>query len=277
MTSDLFDITAAAQLPPDLVDALARSRAERGVFGERVFHVFETGSTNDLAARLAAGGAAEGTTVVAQAQSAGRGRLGRSWFSPPGAGLYASVVMRPDADGERPLLPSLVTLLAGVALVDAVRETSGLLSQIKWPNDVMVGRRKLGGILAEASAQGPTLDWVVLGFGINVCETAYPRDVAARATSLEAELGRTVDRAWLLVHVLVNLAGARDALRRDQVTGLLDRWLALSPSARGADVEWRARDGVRRGRTAGLDDDGALRVETGGRIERVIAGEITWL
>ena len=162
-------------------------------------------------------------------------------------------------------------------LVDAVRETSGLLSQIKWPNDVVVGRRKLGGILAEASAQGSTLDWVVLGFGINVCETAYPRDVAVRATSLEAELGRTVDRAWLLVRVLVNLAGARDALRRDQVTGLLDRWLALSPSARGADVEWRARDGVRRGRTAGLDDDGALRVETGGRIERVIAGEITWL
>ena len=118
---------------------------------------------------------------------------------------------------------------------------------------------------------------MVLGFGINVCETAYPRDVAARATSLEAELGRAVDGAWLLVRVLVNLAGARDALRRDQVTGLLDRWLALSPSARGADVEWRARDGVRRGRTAGLDDDGALRVETGGRIERVIAGEITWL
>ena len=286
MNSDPSDLVQAVEPPPDIADALAASRDRRCGFGAPLFYFPAIGSTNDVASRLAAGGAPEGTTVAAEAQSSGRGRLGRTWFSPQGAGLYVSVVIRPDAGGPAgpggrpsaaPGLPAVVTLAAGVALAEAIRDTTGLQAEIKWPNDLVFERRKLAGILAEASAQGAELDYVVLGFGVNIRPVTYPPDLARRATSIEAELGRPIDRGLLFARVLEHLSAGREALRRGEIGGVLGRWRRMAPSAVGARVEWQAPGGAVRGRTAGLDNDGALLVERGGRIERVVAGEVIWL
>ncbi|MEW5983587.1 MAG: biotin--[acetyl-CoA-carboxylase] ligase [Acidobacteriota bacterium] len=269
-----------AALPGDLATAIERARPALGGFAAQLFYVPTVGSTNDEAARLAEAGAPEGTVVVADQQSAGRGRLGRAWFSPPGAGLYVSVIFRPHrglaAAARLPTLPAVLTLVSGVALAEAVRETTGLPVVIKWPNDLVHDGRKLAGILAEGSAQGRALEHVILGFGINVRSVTYPPQVAARASSLETELGRPVDRHTLLVRCLMKLARIRVALGSGEIAPMLQRWRDLSPSAAGARVAWRGPHGLRRGWTVGLDDDGALLVDVGGSVERVLAGEIRW-
>lgn len=263
-------------LPGDLADAVDGVRPTLGSFATRILYYPSIGSTNDEAARLADAGAPEGTTVVAGQQSAGRGRLGRVWHSPPGSGLYVSLVFRPDGGGPGPSLPSVLTLVSGVALAEAVRETTGLPVTIKWPNDLVHEGRKIAGILAEGSAQGAVLDYVILGFGLNVRAVLLPPDLAARASSLEDELGRPVDRGALFAGCLVKLCDARAALRAGAIAPLLARWRALSPSAVGTRVSWRSPGGLRRGLTAGLDDQGALLIEIGGRLERVVAGEVGW-
>lgn len=258
--------------PDDLVDAIARARDRLGPFGEPLLYYDLVGSTNDVAGRLALAGAAEGTVVVSGAQSAGRGRMGRAWFSPAGAGLYVSVILRPDA--TRPM--ALFTLVAGVALAEALRLTTGLPVDIKWPNDLVVERRKLCGILTEGHLAHGTLHHVVVGFGINLRAADYPPDLARRATSIEVELGRPVERGAILAGALTSLAHEYARLRASQFDGILSRWRSLAPSSTGARVEWTAPEGVRSGVTAGIDDDGALRVRVGDRIERITAGEVRW-
>jgi BirA family biotin operon repressor/biotin-[acetyl-CoA-carboxylase] ligase len=293
---------APTSLPPDMRDALAASRGDRGAFGEPLFFYASLGSTNDAAARLAEAGASEGTTVVAEEQTSGRGRSGRAWFSAPGAGLYVSVVIRPggtpSAPGKvvpgtisgsgKPARPAemvpgtmfsgvaVLTLAAGVALATAVRDATGLQAAIKWPNDLLCGRRKLAGILAEASARGTGLDAIVLGFGLNVRTVGYPPDLADRATSIEAELGHPVDRGLVLALALARLAAAREALRRGETAAVLEEWRRLAPSSVGRAVSWQGPAGERRGTTAGIDADGALLVDDGGVRERIIAGDVIW-
>jgi BirA family biotin operon repressor/biotin-[acetyl-CoA-carboxylase] ligase len=286
LNSDPSELFQAVEPPADVADALAASRDRRGGFGAPLFYFPSIGSTNDVAARLAGGGAPEGTTVVAEAQTSGRGRLGRTWFSPQGAGLYVSVVIRPDAvvrvgavrtATAGPGLPAVLTLASGVALAEAIREATGLQVEIKWPNDLVFERRKLAGILAEASAQGAALEYVILGFGVNIRPVTFPPEVAHRATSIEAELGRPIDRGLLLARALENLSACREAIRRGEIGGVLARWRRMSPGAVGARVEWRTPAGMVNGRTAGLGEDGALLVERDGRIDRVVAGEVIWL
>jgi BirA family biotin operon repressor/biotin-[acetyl-CoA-carboxylase] ligase len=264
---------AVQALPADLDAALAGARRRLGAFG-RELHYFEAvGSTNDVADQLALAGAAEGTTVVADAQTAGRGRLGRTWYSPPGAGLYVSVVLRPGPDPS----PSLWALVAGVGLAEALRLVSGLEVLIKWPNDLVVGRKKVCGILTEGSTSEGVIRHVVIGFGINLRPAPYPADLADRATSLERELGRPVDRGLVLAVSLEGLASRVEHCRAYGVAELLDRWRALAPWSIGSPVEWSGPGGLRRGTTAGIDQNGALLVGAGGGIERIIAGEVRWL
>ena len=178
---------------------MARVAARARGLGRHIHWLDSTGSTNDVAARLAESGAGEDNMVVAEMQTAGRGRHGRVWFSPPGAGLYVSMIMRPagaTTGEENPA--ALLTLAAGVAIAEAVRAVTGLPSQIKWPNDIVVGTRKLAGILAEGVVQAGTLQYIVLGFGLNLRTAAYPPELSARATSIEAETGRPVDLAVML-------------------------------------------------------------------------------
>ena len=246
-------------------------------FGRIVHYVHETGSTNDLAASLAERGAPEGTIVIASGQSAGRGRLGREWYSPVDAGLYVSLICR-----NRHAAP-LLTLTGGIAVADGVRTATGLPVEIKWPNDIIVPagsassrRRKLAGVLAEASSGADGLQYVVLGFGINLRPAAYPPEIAERATSLETELGRAVDPGPLLAAILVAFARRFAELAAGEERTVLECWRALAPSACGARVEWD--DGSRRceGITAGIARDGALLVRTDRGTERIISGEVVY-
>jgi BirA family biotin operon repressor/biotin-[acetyl-CoA-carboxylase] ligase len=262
-------------LPPDLVDALQRTQARRGCYGATVHYFGATGSTNDVAARLAEQGAPEGTLVVAGAQSSGRGRLGRDWFSPPGAGLYMSIVCR---DGRS---APFATLAGGVSVADGIRAATGLPVEIKWPNDVVAPApgaafRKLAGVLAEASSTAAGIQHVVVGVGINLRPAAYPAALADRATSIEVELGRPVDGAMVFGEVLAIFAGHMAALSSGATAPLLSRWRALAPSSIGRSVAWERDGKSQSGVASGIADDGALLVRVGARVERIISGEVRW-
>jgi BirA family biotin operon repressor/biotin-[acetyl-CoA-carboxylase] ligase len=226
-------------------------------------------STMDAAAALAASGAAHGVVVAADEQTSGRGRRGSSWRSPPGAGVYLSFLARP-APSSLALLP-LLTLAAGVGVRAGVQKATGLEADLKWPNDVLVGRRKLAGILAEGHAIGTAQQAVVIGVGVNVRDAAYPADLSSRATSLEGELGHAVDRGAVIAEVLLGLWDALALLER-AAGDILQAWRAASPSASGTRVEGEGLAGT----TAGIDETGALLVRTPRGIERVISGHLDW-
>lgn len=263
-------------LPHEIAEALRATAERRGTFGEPIYYFTETGSTNDVAALLAERGAPEGATVVASAQTTGRGRFGRTWFSPPGAGLYVSIVVR------NPQVVPLLTLVGGVAVADGIVAATGLPVQLKWPNDVIVEsggafsrRRKLAGILAEASSTPDGVQHVVLGIGINLRTAAYPAEIGDRATSIETELGRTPDAGGVLAETLAAMAGHASSLNQGGAK-LLRRWRQLAPSANGSSVTWDSAEGPKSGVTAGIDDSGALLVRVGDTVERIISGELEW-
>lgn len=267
-------------LPPELAEALALAAGRLGPFARQVHWYAELPSTNDLAAAMAARGAREGVVVIAGAQTAGRGRQGRSWCSPPGAGLYVSIVLRPE-----PRAVPLLTIAAGVALADGIRAATGLTTVLKWPNDVQAGRRggglpagpKLAGILAEAGASAEGLPHVVVGFGINVLRASYPEEVAARATSLEDELGRPIDAGAVLAECLAALAARYDDLCRDRTAAVLVAWRGYAAPLLGRTVEWDGPRGVQRGAAHDVDAGGALIVRGDEGIARVISGEVRWI
>jgi BirA family biotin operon repressor/biotin-[acetyl-CoA-carboxylase] ligase len=269
---------SAADIPRAIADALEATREDRDVFGTRLHYAPQVSSTNDLATAAAEQGDPEGTVFVAGAQTKGRGRLGRTWFSPPDAGLYMSIIVR-----RRAVAP-WITLAGGVAVADGIREATGLPVQIKWPNDIVAvggrgftARRKLAGILAEASSGPEGVQHVILGIGINLRPASFPPELADRAGSIESELGRSVEAGPVLAHVLVGLDRALAALQETGAPALLARWRALAPSAHGAPIEWDGAAGVERGVTAGLAEDGALLARTPAGLARIIAGEVRWL
>lgn len=268
-----------AELPDDLSEALFLAAPRLGRFGRPLHYYRSLGSSNDVALAFAAAGAPEGTVVVAGMQTAGRGRRGREWFSPPGAGLYTSIVFRPgEWHRERHgSASSSLTLMAGVALADAIRASTGLATEIKWPNDLLVDGRKLAGILAEASGSAPPFDHIVVGLGVNLTRAAYPHEIASRATSIEHELGRLPDRGLVLAETLAAMSSSHEALIEGRFDAILSRWREWSPSSRGASVEWTTPAGAMRGTTAGIDDRGALLVRTAGGIETIVGGEVKWL
>ena len=225
-------------------------------------------STMDAASVLAHDGARHGVVIVADEQTAGRGRRGATWQSPAGAGLYFSFIARP---GDAAAV-SLLTLAAGVAVRDGIQRASGLAAALKWPNDLIVGRRKLAGILAEGVAIGSREAAVIIGVGVNLQPAAYPPDVAARATSIEGELGKAIDREQLFGDILISLWDRLAALEQNP-GDILQAWRAASPNASGTRVEWDGKHGV----TAGIDDGGALLVKTNAGMERIIAGELRWM
>ena len=253
-------------LPPDLAEALARAADRLGVFARPPFWYDEVGSTNDVAAALAAAGARTGTVVAAGSQRAGRGRQGRSWSSPAGAGLYVSAVLRPGA-----LVPPLLTLAAGLAIAEGVEAATGFRAGLKWPNDLMADSRKLAGILAEACVQpegaAPAL---VLGVGLNLRRAVHPPALAGVATSLEEELGRDVNRGLVLAECLAALAARWVDLLEGRDDAVLDAWRARA--VLGRPVEWDAGRGV----AEDVDGGGALIVRTERGRLRITSGEVRW-
>jgi len=260
-------------LPDDLAAPLAALRERRPDARLDVRWHDTVPSTMDAASSLAQQGAHHGVVVLADEQTSGRGRRGTTWASPPGAGLYFSFIARPDNAREGVVSTlSLITLAAGVAVRGGIEAATGLAADLKWPNDVIVDQRKLAGILAEGVAIGSPDQAVVIGVGVNVQPAAYPPEIAARATSLEGELGKTVDRGMVLTGILIALWDRLATLER-RPGDILQAWRAASPNAAGTRVEWDGKHGT----TAGIDDSGALLVKTTAGVERIIAGELRWM
>ena len=231
----------------------------------------ELDSTQRLARELARADVEEGTTVIAERQTAGRGRLGRQWHSPPGLNCYCSVVLRPSLPPGA--VPSLA-LIAGLAVVDAVRGATGLAGALKWPNDVLLDGRKVAGVLTEMEAEVERVRFVIAGIGVNVNATAFPPELAAKATSLRLAAGRPVDRAAFTAGLLAALEGRYRRFLAAGFAAMRSEWEACS-ALTGKEVRVTAPEGEVAGQVLGVDDDGALRL-AGPRGEvRVVAGEVT--
>ena len=243
----------------------------RSTLFDRIVRLPVAASTNDAAATLP-----EGSVVVADQQTAGRGRRGRTWFSPPGSGLYVSVVLAPSRATDPVRATALLTLAAGVGIAEGIDASTGLAVALKWPNDLYVGPRKLGGILAEAVTSGGPIDRVVVGFGVNVGDASFPPELGDRATAIESELGRAVDRDRVLEHALEALARRYADLLAGRFGDILDAWRRRAPNAAGARVTWTSADGPVDGVTAGVDEHGALLLQVGSATTRIVAGEVVW-
>lgn len=260
-------------IPPEFAEALAQIKPRLGRLASSVTYYPTVGSTNDVASDLP-----EGAVVIADAQTEGRGRRGHSWFSPAGTGLYVSVVLAPARAAAEPRrATSLTTIAAGVALAEGIEAATALESvQLKWPNDLYIGRRKLGGILAEASAAGERVDTVVVGYGINIAESSYPAELRDRVTSLEAQMKKKPARAKLFGATLAALAERYDDLLAGRFDAILNGWRSRARLKR-ARVEWMSPDGPRSGEAVDIADDGALLVRVGATTERIVGGEVNWL
>jgi BirA family biotin operon repressor/biotin-[acetyl-CoA-carboxylase] ligase len=272
-------MSGSSPVPQELTEALAAVAPRLGALAHAVTYFESIGSTNDVAATLAARGDAEGAVVIADAQTSGRGRRGRTWFSPPGAGLYVSIVLAPARARTAPdRATTLLTLTAGVALAEGIARATGLVADIKWPNDLLVERRKLAGILAEgvASPSSAGVQSVVLGYGINVGRASYPAELGDRVTSIESELGRPIDRFLVCAETIASLAERYRALLDGDFDAILDAWRRRAPGSRGATVSWDTLHGIGRGTTIGIDELGALLVRTADGVERLVAGEVRW-
>jgi BirA family biotin operon repressor/biotin-[acetyl-CoA-carboxylase] ligase len=229
----------------------------------------ETASTNDVAREQARRGAREGFVVAAARQTRGRGRLGRAWESRAALGLYVSLLLRPEFSAME---AGRLTILASVAAVDAVEKAAGVQPRIKWPNDLLIGGRKLGGLLIESEPRGARLDHAVIGIGINVRHITddFSDEVRELATSLFLATGRLVRRADLLVALL---QAFEERLARP-FTETREAW-AESSLTLGQRVELSTARGVRRGQALGLDETGALLLRNeSGEIEAVTAGDM---
>lgn len=221
-----YEIEARAGMGYRLVSApnvLTEAEIRNDLKGERDLRCFETiDSTNTYARQIALEGAADGTAVIADCQTAGRGRMGRSFQSPRGKGIYLSVLFRPDLPPER-LMP--VTALAGLAVCDAVERLCGVRPGLKWPNDPVLGNRKLCGVLTEMALEGETgrVQHLVVGIGINVLQTRedFQEEVAEIATSLQMELGKPVSRPRLAALLLEELDRVYGALRSGDLSAYL--------------------------------------------------------
>lgn len=244
--------------------------------GREHVHLDACASTNDEAARLAAGGAPHGTLVTADAQHAGRGRQGRVWHSPPGENLYLSCVLRP---GIEPMHAAAVTLAAGIGVWDAVRAT-GVRPSLKWPNDVRVEGRKIAGILTEMSTRGNRLQHIVTGIGINLQTRTFPSELAQVATSLRA-LGIAVDRQAFLEELLVRLEIWFDRFFAGGMGSIADAWLSRAELTRvrsvgsGRPAQGQSTAQAIEGQAVGLDTDGCLLIEDElGNRHRIRSGEV---
>ena len=245
------------------------------VLGKRdIVYFKETDSTNLRAKFLASNGAPEGTVVVAESQTRGKGRRGRSWFSPSGEGIYTSIILRPSiSPNEAPKL----TLMASVAVAETMLSMTSLNINIKWPNDILVKGRKIAGILTEISMEMDRIDYMVIGVGINVNtpRKSLPPDIRDIATSVFMETGKPYPRIALLRAYLEWLEIYYETFKTKGFEPVMNRWKSLADII-GHRVSVDMIDRVRVGEVLDVDKDGFLILkEQGGALERIISGDVT--
>ena len=245
-----------------------------GWAGRRILYEDMTDSTNHMLRRAAGEGAPHGTIAVADMQTAGRGRRGRTWESPAGSSIYMSILLRPDIAPEK---TSMLTLVAALSAAEGIRQfTGGLMPMIKWPNDIILNGKKLAGILTEMSARSRQAACVITGIGINVNTPEFPGELAETATSLRMECGRVLNRASVIAAVLERLEENYETfLKTEDLTGLLDRYSAVLIN-RDRDVLIHASGGVYRAHASGITDTGELVVQKpDGTVEKIYAGDVS--
>ncbi|MCI8296212.1 MAG: biotin--[acetyl-CoA-carboxylase] ligase [Lachnospiraceae bacterium] len=245
-------------------------RTER--MGKRLVYLPQTDSTNIQARRLGQEGYPDGTLVVAETQTAGKGRRGRSWSSPAGSSIYMSLLLRPDIP---PYSASMITLVAGMAVSQAVREMTGLPAQIKWPNDVVVDGRKICGILTEMSTEMESIHYIVTGIGINVNQHDFPEEIMATATSLRIEAARKISRSALIACTMERFEACYDRfLDTEDLSLLKDGYQAMLANL---DREVQVLDpaGAYKGICRGIDETGRLLVDTQEGMKAVLSGEVS--
>ncbi|MEE9611562.1 MAG: biotin--[acetyl-CoA-carboxylase] ligase [Desulfatiglandales bacterium] len=246
------------------------------VFGRKIVFYLELSSTQDVAKQLAGQGEGEGTVIIADSQTHGKGRLGRRWSSPPQQGIYLSIILRPKIE---PAQAVQIPLMAGVAVAQAIEKIRPLNPSIKWPNDLMINWKKVGGILTETSAEIDVIDYVVLGIGLNVNtpRSLFPDDIKESATSLTEECGEPVSRVKLLQVLLAELELLYMQFTTFGFEPIRERWKLLSNTI-GAWVEIDGPEEKKMTLKAiDIDQDGALILqETDGSIRKVLAGDVTF-
>jgi len=261
---------------PDSIGATALQLAlDTTVFGRKAVLLTSTLSTQGDVLKLAEQGQAEGAVVIAEEQTGGRGRFGRQWFSPPGKGIWMSVLLRPDLPLQH--TPQL-TLLTGVAVCRAIRTCTGADAGIKWPNDLLIDGRKVCGILLESTVEDHEVRYCIAGIGVDVNfdPEDYPEDLTTIATSLKMATGQAVDRTKLTAAILTELEQLYFLYQKEGFGVISALWEALSVSL-NREITVTNPQGVIEGKAIGLDASGALLVEKhDGEHTLVISGEISW-
>ena len=243
--------------------------------GKRIHHFQTLDSTNSKAYELALNGAEEGEVVIAESQEKGKGRLGRQWFSPPFLNVYVSLILRPKIP---PHQASLVTLMAAGATADAIRNFSGLLPLIKWPNDILLRDRKVAGLLNEIHSEIDRIHFVILGIGVNLNmdEKMFSKEIRNIATSLKIETGQTVSRKDFLQSLFLELERWYAMFSREGNAVILEAWRDRA-HIKGKHVKVTSFGETLVGRAIDIDSDGALILETkGGRQKRVVAADVEY-
>jgi len=221
------------KVPDILTPDVLKQRLKGSLFGKRIYHFFKTDSTNRVAFELGHAGEAEGAVVLAEEQTAGRGRAGRTWHSERAAGVYLTLLLRPKL---APVQAPLLTMMAGLSAHTAVEAVTGLAVDLKWPNDLIIRGKKAGGILTEMYAEPGQVRFVIVGIGLNVNQEQFPGELANVATSLRQETGKPQSRMELLVRLLREFERDYNRFVREGVASVVKRFEVLSSYAQGKRV-----------------------------------------
>jgi len=259
---------------PDIITApILLSGLKSKVLGRNVYSYKIIGSTNETAHRLAESGAPEGTIIIADRQTKGRGRLGRTWHSPPGVGLFFSLILRPRMPFDR---ISGLSLVSALSICRVMEKIDNLKPMIKWPNDCLIKKRKTAGILVEISAELDKISYAILGIGVNInhLKKNFPLSLRSRATSLALETGRDHDRAGFLRDFLCEFERDYNNFSR---YGLRFMGHALVERSWVLNKKITVRFGKKKisGIAIGLDENGALRLNTRNGVRIISAGEVS--
>lgn len=261
------------EVPDVLGESEIKSRMETQWVGQRVYFYEEIDSTNTQAKRLAEEDAPSGTLVVSDCQVKGKGRRGRVWTSPKGEAIYMTILLRPQI---RPDRASMVTLVMGLSVVQAIRNVLGLETSIKWPNDVVLNRKKLVGTLTEMSAQMDYIEYMVIGTGINANMTEFSEELKDKATSLRMEMGRSVNRASLIAESMKCFEKNYEIFEKTQdLSGLIEDYQAVLANL-NQPVRVLEPGHEYSGIARGINEKGELLVEReDGTVTAVYSGEVS--
>ena len=260
------------RVPDILTPDMLRQRMKGSMFAKKMHHFFRVDSTNRVAIDLAYAGEPEGTVVLAEEQAAGRGRAGRVWHSERASGIYVTLLLRPKIS---PVQAPLLTMMAGLSAHAAIQAQTGLQPDVKWPNDLMLNGKKLGGILTEMHAEPTLVRFVIVGIGINVNQEKFPPELNNIATSLRAETGKAQSRLELLARLLREFEADYNRFLHEGSRSLAERFTQVSSYARGKRVRVSNGNQSYTGVTAGLLPEGLLQVQRDdGALVTVFAGDV---